>query len=82
MQFEDLVYAFVVQNDLEGKDWWRGVYQNSEWPDEDGVVKANGSGAWTVGLSRDIASLIDSSAVDEFANCFRQVVSAHGGRID
>ena len=74
------LYAFIVQEDMQGKkEWWRDVYQNSEWPEEDGVPEVNGAGVCVVGLSSDLASLADSSAVDELADRFRELVKAHGG---
>jgi hypothetical protein len=75
------LYAFIVQEDVQGKDWWRGVYQNSEWPEEDGVVKANGAGVCVIGLSSDLASLADSSAVDSLADRFRELVKTQGGNV-
>ena len=57
MPLKNLPIPFIVQEDLHGKDWWRGVYQNAEWPDADGVVTENEAGVSVVGLSSDLASL-------------------------
>ena len=73
------MYALIVKEDMPGKKWWRNVYEASEWPDEDGVAESNDAGVSVIGLSSDLASLADSSAVDSLADRFRELVKEHGG---
>lgn len=74
------LYAYVVQEDIQG-EWWRHVYQSSEWPEEDGIAETNTKGVRVIGLSSDLASLSDSSAVFELADRFGELVRAQGGSV-
>jgi hypothetical protein len=79
LAYDLYMYAFIVKEDMPGKKWWRNVYEDSEWPNEDGVAESNDAGVSVIGLSSDLASLADSSAVDSLADRFRELVKAHGG---
>ena len=74
------LYAFIAQKNIQG-DWWSSVYESSEWPENDGTCQENNEGVLVVGLSSDMASLPDSSAVNSLADRFRELVRAQGGDI-
>ena len=73
--------AFIIEEDLPGQNWWDGVYQSSEWPEEDGGATPHDEGFVVIGLSADLALLSDSTAVDRLADRFRELVKAHGGDV-
>lgn len=72
--------AFISQENLQ-KNWYSGIYVASEWPELDEVPEAKLDGVRVIGLSVDIASLPDSSAVDALADRFRALVKRQGGNI-
>ena len=74
------LYAFIVQEDIQG-EWWRNVYQRSEWPEEDGVAETNSSGVRVVALSSDLAALSDSASVNSLAERLRELVISVGGNV-
>jgi hypothetical protein len=72
--------AFVAQEDLGEMNWHSAVYQKTEWPEQEGVPEARGEGLRVIGLSVDLADLPDSSAVENLAERFRNLVNAQGAK--
>jgi hypothetical protein len=75
------LHARIIQADMPGKNWWSYGYEKSEWPELDEVAKDNDAGVRVIGLSRDLAVLMDPSAVDALADRFQELVKGQGGNV-